>query len=240
MSKSSVPFPYTITTKNGHSYWELAGSVFTFPVHVVRSEAAFVAFPHLSRYGSSEEKEVRRLVAYGHDGYDGFLSRHFLRFSGVQPKSAKAHKLYLERMPEIKRFIYEEGVQGVRNDPDRVVEGVLEETDTIVVPTSQDAYDPRLGAQVIVQMSHALSFKDKYSLAYSDAIRNAIYDDLIEVTVDWDDVERVYDDAVLEVQGFLYEGAPCTSENASDWIPLIPFEHKYLVVNEAFRPTQVN
>ena len=240
MSKSTVPFPYVITTKNGNSYWELTGDVFTFPVHVMRSEAAFVAFPHLSRYEASEEKEVRRLIAYGNDGYNGFLSRHFLRFSGVRPKSAKVHKLYLERVPEIKRFIYEEGVQGVRNDPDRVVEGVLEETDTIVVPTLQDAYDPKLGTQVSVRMSHALSFKDKHTLAYSDAIRNAIYDDLIEVTVDWDCVERVYDDAVIEVQGFLYEGVPCTSDNVSDWTPLIPFEHKYLVVNEAFLPTQVN
>ena len=52
---------------------------------------------------------------------------------------------------------------------------------------------------------------------------------------DYDAIERLYDAMILGIDGAVIEGVPCTSDVGELWIPKVPFWHKSVVIDEAFR-----
>ncbi len=226
--------------KSGFLFWDLLGSESSHPVNVVRGDGSWTMYVYLSSYSNSEEKDVRKSLfnGKGEEAYQEFVDNHFIKFGGVEPDDPERHKMYLDGMPEIKRFIYEECVQGVRNDLDPIDSDILED-DVCVVPTIQDMYDPSEDSEVKFKSSHYLNMGQAFNAAYENCVENRSSEELLEIEMDFDEIGRIYNSSIERVEGFLVGNVVCSFSNKEKWIHKIPFEYKFAAVDEAFKPALV-
>lgn len=223
---------------NGNMAWDLLGSMSSYAVTLNRSSGIFTVYVYLSSYSSREEINVRKGLfnGKGDEAYYEFIDEHFIKFGGVAPDDEERHKMYLDNVVELKKFIYEECVQGVRNDPKALDSDTLEE-DSILVPTVQDMYDSEKDKEVQFRSLHVLDSKEKYHVAYSECVENRSSEDTLEIEVDFDRMVRIYDASISWVEGFLLGDDRCVEANKSEWVGRIPFEYKFAAVDEAYSPS---
>ena len=230
-----------LTRKDSSLYWDLNGTESAHQVNVERGDDCWTLNVYLTRCSGAEEKAVRKNLfsEKGELTYDEFVDKHFIKFGGVEPDDPERHKMYLDEMPEIKKFIYEECIQGVRNDIELISLDTLEDN-VCVVPTVQDMYDPSEEAEVQFKSLHYINMGEMYSSAYEQCVENRSSEQLLEIEVDFDEIEIIYDSSVVQVDGFLIGDRFCTSSNKEEWIHKIPFEYKFTAVDEAFKPVTVS
>lgn len=223
---------------NGGMIWNLLGSMSSYAITIDRLEGVFTVYAYLSSYSCKEEIDVRKGLfnGKGDQAYYEFIDKHFLRFGGVEPADDERHKMYLDDLIEIKKFIYEESVQGVRNDPDALDSDTLED-DMILVPTIQDMYDSEEDKEVQFRSLHILNSKEKHNLAYAECIQNRSSEEVLEIEVDFDRVVRIYNASISAVEGFRLGNDRCVEVNKNEWVGKIPFEYKFCCVDEAFAPS---
>lgn len=226
--------------KNGFLHWNLLGTESSYPVNVVRTDGTWTLYVFLSSYTCEEEIAVRKGLFNrpGDEIYHDFVDKHFIKFQGVEPDDPKTHKMYLEDMVNIKRFIYEECVQGVTSGVDSSDSDVLAD-DIVVVPTVQSMYDPSDGSEVKFKSLHHLRVSDSFYAAYDRSIENRSSEELLEIEVNFDNIDEIYNSSVKRVEGFLIGEDECLDFNRKLWVDKIPFEHKFAAVDEVFRPSVV-
>lgn len=219
---------------DGLDYWELSGEILSFAIMIERDGVDWDVYPNLSKYTSEEEKAVR----YGESKED-FVDRHFLYFRGVRPKIPSVHRQYLNTDPNLKEFLYEEGVQGIRNRVTPKQEDVLEDSDSIETRLIQEVYNPAFGSRTVVLLNHVLEWKEEYFERYNDCVSNEPLEDEIQIGMDWDEVEAIYDESLIRTTGYLLEGRSYSDSEHSQRLALMPFEHKFVAVDEAYRPARM-
>lgn len=222
-----------------NSCWNLLGSESSHAVSIVRPEGVFEVYIYLSSYTCEEEIEVRNSLfnGAGDGAYYDFIDKHFIKFGGVEPDDPERHKMYLDNLVEVKRFIYEECVQGVRNDPSVLDSDTLEES-IIVVPTVHDLYDPEEDREVQFHSFHTLDSSEEYYSEYAACVDNRSSEELLEIELDFNRVGRIYNSSISSVKGFLLDNEQCVEDNKSEWVGRIPFEYKFACVDEAFAPSR--
>jgi hypothetical protein len=52
-------------------------------------------------------------------------------------------------------------------------------------------------------------------------------------------IEELYRAITVELEGATYKGEFCTEENKEEWLPVVPYNLMYLVVNRAFQGSQI-
>jgi len=220
-------------------FWELSGKTICCPVNIHRSSGTFTVYAYLTAYTCQEEITVRKgfFDGEGESAYWNFIDKHFIKFGGVQPDDPERHKMYLDQLLEIKKFIYEEAVQGVMNDVTRVESDSLED-EVIKVPTIHALYLPEEDKEVRFRSAHFLGMDRGYYTAYERCVENRSSKELLEIEMNFNDIDEIYNAAVLKAEGFLIGGSPCTKSNKKDWVEKIPFEYKFCSVDEAFRPAR--
>ena len=218
------------------NFWELEGEVLSFRIVVERQDEYYAVYPYFSRYTGEEEKQVRRLLAKGEEAYKDFVEKHFIKFVGVLPKHPAVHKQQVKSFPVLRDHMYQEGVQGIKSmEPDQLGDELMDD-DTVSIPFVQDLYSPVSGREIPIRVEHRMSLDDRFFQMYESAIHNELSKGGVSIKVDWDTVERIYDEAVISLTGYLVGGKPCTDRNKQDWVGKVPFEHKYSVVDEVFKP----
>jgi len=221
-------------------YWDLNGDEVSHPIRINRGDDTFTLYAFLSSYSCREEKAVRNGLfnGKGETAYQEFIDKHFIKFVGMESSDPKKHRMYIDEMPEIKRFIYEECVQGIRNDIEPVDLGVLDEA-VCMVPTVHDMYFPDESKEVQFKSKHYLNMNSIQDSAYEQCVENRSSEELLEVEINFDTVEKIYNDSVCGVEGFLLGDVPCMNSNKGEWAYKIPFEYKYAAIDEAFRPAEM-
>lgn len=105
-------------------------------------------------------------------------------------------------------------------------------------------YDPVVKGLVQLEMTHVLRKENEkdnsdYTQATSQSEIETREQPEWSSIEDLDTIERLYDDMVKRAEGVYIGNLPCSEANKADWVKLIPFVHKRLVLRENFRSIQV-
>jgi len=90
-----------------------------------------------------------------------------------------------------------------------------------------------------VRVVHHLSKESKQDYLTWDRATSAI-EEINTQTGDWfikqnyEEVERLYESLARSLDGYALAGAKCYEGNSEEWIPLVPFWHKYQILAEIF------
>jgi hypothetical protein len=180
-----------------------------------------------------------------------FVDEHFVRLIGTTSDDKDIHKQYLDEHPYLKTRIFREGVQGITVREKEEEDDFFEDGDDAVdlfdisvgleeereVHLFQELFDPGKGKRVTVDMTHTV--KDPSEKAYqtwrkaSTRKFNSRKRKFI-TRENYDVLEKLYDGIVVSVSGLAIGKSDCKDANRAEWLPLVPLEHKLLVLDTLF------
>lgn len=170
-----------------------------------------------------------------------FVDAHFDHFVGVSSDNFSAHRAWLDARPFMKSRIFREGVQGISYEApeesldsgDDFIFDIMESEKEREVEIFQKLFSVEKTRVETVVMSHFVrevteNIYQKYRKATTRQL-NSRQKKLTNLE-DYSLLSEVYNDLIVRVDGMVVGGVACAEDNKSDWVNLVPLEHKLLVL----------
>lgn len=239
--------------------WELCATEVAYP-QLVQGRTVYV---HMRPYKAADLKALQRergvrmaqadewadMKDVGKTEVIQFFWSHFIRLSGpgVRRKDGsegtpEEHREWVTGHPrfDIERTAVIGGYAGLKLAPaEEIASSLLDMVDTNEVVAFQNVFSHAIGKECILRMTHRFRAETEAdNRRYQQAIGNVrVFTRKREsqVLVNYDTLEQIYDGLILAVDGMTCNGKPCAQENKDEWVRLVPFWHKDIVLTELFR-----
>lgn len=223
--------------KEGKPFWELTADEASYVVVIQQDNMNFYdLFVFMKPPTAKEEREVRDqgtiLVK------SKYVDKNFSHLEGVDVKSPERHRSWLNSLPNIKPFIYEESVQAATSVVDKDVDN-LTELDNVSVKMLHPMYCPIKKSSVEMSLSFIFNNAEKAYQIFDTAFKKTTLVNGELRFGGFDFIDELCRDCLVSVNGYSINGVPCTEKNKSEWVNFIPFEHKLLAAEEGFKTTEI-
>ena len=199
------------------------------------------AIPAMTMKGQEYE-----LPLANEDPYVDFVDDHFVCILGTASEDVAQHKAFLDERPHLKVRIFKEGVQGLEVKETEEEEAPLDLFDISVGINDEerellfihDLFSPDKNRKERINIIHRIrdASEKEYQLWRKSSTRKFNPKKRKFITQEnYDVLEKIYDDLASSVDGMVVEKKACRKDNKSDWIGLIPLEHKLLVLEVVFQ-----
>ena len=228
----------TIQYIKKHPYWELAATEIGYAICVQDFDGKyFDLFPIMKPPSPDDEKRIREDGLNTNEIFDQFVDKHFLRLVGTNiDNSPEEHRKFINSYTNLKKYIYEEGPGGAKNVIDSVDD--LTRTD-VIINIMQVLYCPNKKKPIEMRMSFTFGhLKTGYGL-YESSLSGGMDGENISVTYNLNAVDKIISGCLTDISGYCVKRKLCTMENINEWFSILPFEHKILAIDEAFKPAEV-
>lgn len=256
----TLPFKHALLVNGNGATWNLRADVVGYPFVVPGGDKKYKIGVYLGRYDARELKEALAQDALSYtpdmDGelsasaaktyreYFPILERRFVAMDGITGDANEQRDFFLHNS-SLKTLVVREGWGGVRiwRETEEVSDTPfdLHSVDDAPIPimTVQKLHSP--DGDYTVKMTHHLKHptQNQYS-RYMSAIKQKIgRRGAFTSEVNNDILELLYNEGAVKIDGMTLDEQPCTLDNRSDWIPLVPLWHKTLIVTELYRETRL-
>lgn len=216
----------------GMLHWELLARSRIYPVQIEREGGLFEVYFRMKDLDNEDAKQLRREMSISGDAvYKDMFDGHFICMEGVEGTLA-SQKAYVDSLPKLKQFVCEESFLGVVDVPEIIGAADLDKPYSLRL--EQRLYD---GNEVItVAMRHVLEVRPENMTAFQQGFKET---GEAAVVVDLEEIERIYDEDIRSVEGYSMDGVSCRTLDKQAYVHLIPFVHKFSVVDEAYHGAEV-
>ncbi len=227
----------TVRWLNGSKtpYWELKSNEIVYTMVVTHEGEEWDLYVYMKPPTPQEELAVRMMTL----GSEEFVDKHFIKFKGMNPDDPKVHHAYLNNTEGLKKFVYEEGVQGVANIIETEFDSLGNIGEIPVNLITNELFCPKKSDLFRMNISYSFKNLERGVLLYEGMFSGSIGGDTLSIETDFESINTITVECLKSVDGYLIEGKPCVEENRGQWLPLLPFEHRLVAIDEAFKPAQV-
>lgn len=261
--------PAIVRREDGKAAWELSAPAVAYPLSVDFGGKEYQIYVHTLLYlpddlitalnstGGGYRRSLRdvEILPGDESAYAVLTDRVFAFMEGTTAASVETQKKFLDSNTKLKVRIALEGLGGItirRNIPEEVPDNrnellellpiALDMSSEILVPVKQTLWNAKEKKKVEIEMNHIVRTETEAdwrrwqrTIAETFAKGNKLW----RVTVNWWQRGELYDAMIARIDGMLVHGKPCTADNKADWIKLVPYWHKLLVVSEVFDESRV-
>ena len=172
-----------------------------------------------------------------------FVEKHLRRASGpvIDGEPSKEATIGWLRDNGYTARIYREGYDRILPDDqeEAAPKLTLTRAESVTITSRRVLYCPETeDCATVVRLAHVRRKEtEEERIHYRRAARLSERGRRQTIRFDWDVIARLYDGGAKSIQGGLVNGKPCTEENKSEWLALVPFLEKAFVVGQQFSRT---
>lgn len=218
------------------SHWELKATEIGYAVCIEDIDnKKYDIFPFMRPPTPDDEKRIREEGGVSNEIFDIFFDNHFLRLVGVNIDSVKEHKKFINSYTNLKRFIYEEGPGGAKN----LIESVDDLTSNdVIIKLVQFLWCTKKKKPVKMSMSYTFGHLEVGRRLYESALSGGMEDGEVNIRYDLNAVDKIISGCLTDIKGYCVDKKPCEMDSINEWFSILPFEHKVLAADEAFKPAE--
>ncbi len=236
--------------------WDLAGEELAYPLQIEEQGRTFQVYFLLTNFESYEAERVRidstaALKIEGSEFETGrenpvaiiqFIDDHFKEMLGVSSDISKQLDFLRERS-YLKTRLWRE----VITSPQMVYEdeSIPQDIDLISLADSPERwyvlqpslYCPTRKVEATFNLRHCLRQSsqvdfNEFELSVGGRYHTRLKE--FKTTIDYSRLRKLYANLVTSVDGYLFNGQACTTENKKFWLRKMPLDHILTVIDEAF------
>lgn len=219
-------------------HWELTADETGYAICIqdVHGEY-FDLFPFMKPPTPDDEKRIREEGGGSNEIFDKFIDEHFLRFIGTNIDDSRSeHMRFINSYTNLKRFIYEEGPGGAKN----LIMSVDDLTkNDVTITIMQVLYCPKKKRPIEMKMSYTFGHLEIGRKLYEGCLSGNIDGENVRVKYDLNVVDKIISGCLTDITGYCAKKKPCVMNKINEWFSILPFEHKILAADEAFKPAEV-